>query len=49
MNDSMKDPRAWVEVNPDIYNDPLRRSPTAYVEAVKQFEVETNPRTSSPW
>lgn len=44
MNDTMKDPRAWVEVTPDITNAEGQRSPDAYKQVAKQFEVETNPR-----
>lgn len=44
MNESMKDPRAWMEVTPDIINKSDSRSPENYKAAAKQFEVETNPR-----
>ncbi len=44
MNSSMKNPAAWEEVTPDISNLPGQRTPTAYINTVKQFEVETNPR-----
>ncbi len=44
MNESMKDPRAWVEVTPDIMNMQGKRTPADYVAVAKQFEVETNPR-----
>jgi hypothetical protein len=44
MNSTMKDPRAWVEVTPDIVNTAQNRAAALYVEAAKQFEVETNPR-----
>lgn len=44
MNDSMKDPRAWVEVNPELIILPTQRSAANLLAAAKQFEVETNPR-----
>lgn len=44
MNDTMKDPRAWVEVVPDLINTPDKRSAQNYLDTVRQFEVETNPR-----
>lgn len=44
MNNTMKDPRAWVEVTPDLINTPNMRSPDNYLAALRQFEVETNPR-----
>jgi hypothetical protein len=44
MNPSMKDPRAWIEVTPDLFVAPESRSADTYVAAMKQFEVETNPR-----
>lgn len=44
MNESMKEPRAWIESNPDITNAQGQRSAEAYKSVVKQFQVETNPR-----
>lgn len=44
MNNTMNDPRAWVEVTPDTVNLPNLRDPASYIIVVKQFEVETNPR-----
>ena len=44
MNDSMKDPRSWMEVTPDLTNIQGQRAPEKYVAVAKQFEVETNPR-----
>lgn len=44
MNDSMKNRAAWEEVVPDLKVSLSDRSPANYLAAVKQFEVETNPR-----
>lgn len=44
MNDSMKNPSAWVEVTPDATNGPDNRSAVNYTLMCKQFEVATNPR-----
>jgi hypothetical protein len=44
MNPTMKNPRAWEEVTPDTVVPLSDRSPANYLTAVKQFEVETNPR-----
>lgn len=44
MNDTMKDPRAWVEVTPDLINTDQQRSAAAMHDTAKQFEVATNPR-----
>lgn len=44
MNPTMKDPRAWIEVTPDLINTPDNRSAENYLRTLKQFEVETNPR-----
>lgn len=44
MNPTMRDPAAWKEVTPDLFNTDQQRSPAALVATAKQFEVETNPR-----
>lgn len=44
MNESMRNPKAWIEVTPDYINVESDRSPANYLKAVNQFEVETNPR-----
>jgi hypothetical protein len=44
MNKTMMNPNAWEEVIPDLYNGLDQRSPTNYIAAAKQYEVETNPR-----
>lgn len=44
MNESMRNPKAWIEVTPDFVNEPIDRSAMNYAKAIRQFEVETNPR-----
>jgi hypothetical protein len=44
MNPTMTNPNAWEEVTPDLKIGLNERSTKNYLAAVKQFEVETNPR-----
>lgn len=44
MNPTMTDPRAWLEVRPDYINTADQRTPENYLRAIKQFDVEKNPR-----
>lgn len=44
MNDSMRNVKAWVEVEPDFTNLENDRSADQYERAINQFEIESNPR-----